>query len=1261
MPLSAIPFRLSPSLLARHFFLECDRFLRYRATPEPDRTASGIPEPQFDHSPLMRDVMDSGLVWEEEVVGKLLAGRVSVAPGTGPIRERRFDATATLGLLGAEAGGRFVYQGTLQTPAAFYHAFGLPAALVEFADCHPDLIEVRDDAGGRVLRVIDIKRGEAVLLVHRVQVLLYALTLESVLAAAGVPGTRVDLETGGVWLGDRPEYEPFDLPGLRPYVSHFLREDLPALLAAPADRAFWHFTYNCERCSYQDHCRGEMRAANDLSRLTNLTPHGKRHLWGAGVRSLPQLDQFLQRADADEQLGLCASLAGERQYLEGRLRALATGAPQLHGSSTALPKGENVAVFFTLQREPLGRTTYLAGLLVHTKPEHASAFSPPVQQKLFGGDGQPRPHVRVAERPDAVGAVQGEFVRLLHDCLADVHGYNRGRPWEQQLGLQVYTHTERDREQLVAILMAALNDPALAAPAMAMLLHFQCPELMLADEQPEPPVPYPVIVLQNALTKMVALPVEVSYTLPEALAALNSPFAFARSDYYHYPLGHGFRSEAVHALWHLGQSDRLRGLTREATSYLLATRALLWAVRQHAADQLFAWPPKFALPAPFAITDPTLSRLAFFTRYESVTQYLALREGRGEPQDTRERLGLVATLRAVTETEFEVVGGTGLELEEGGPPSWLLSRSTAAGRRAQLEFRDYGNRDKMYMKPSPHLALVSVAGVDEDANGPRRVRVRYATKFEMQPPAPGELVHLQPRYTDFNSDRVIAFLQQLDADGGGLFLPLVRDPASAARARALPAEVERHAASDEAGLGLTASQRDAYREVRRRRVVAVWGPPGTGKTHCLAAIVLGLARAHRACGQPFRVLVTAFTHAAIENLLRKIAALQGEHGTAAESAAIGKVKEWHGPPAGDAVKDDKVGNWLAANPVAVVGATVYACLKAIKKEQVATFDLVVVDEASQLRVAESAVPVALVAPTGRLILAGDDLQLPPIVQGEYPEPEPGEPLLHRSIFEAVRSRLPAGSPVVRKLLENRRMNDVLTSFAAGLLYGPDYKCFDGSVAARRAELAPDPTAGELCAACLDEAPLVVVVLEGVRAGKQNSTEAALVAECVVELRKRLLRGGKSPYPDDGEFFRTGTFVVSPHRAQIRAIRRELAARRDWTEPPFVDTVDKMQGQEADAVVISYGVSDPEYALAEAEFIYSVNRLNVAVTRARAKCIVFIPRPLLDSLPGVLENPAAERGLAFMRRLTEVAGQTEPGVVNICEGVRAVVYKAQQPL
>ena len=125
---------------------------------------------------------------------------------------------------------------------------------------------------------------------------------------------------------------------------------------------------------------------------------------------------------------------------------------------------------------------------------------------------------------------------------------------------------------------------------------------------------------------------------------------------------------------------------------------------------------------------------------------------------------------------------------------------------------------------------------------------------------------------------------------------------------------------------------------------------------------------------------------------------------------------------------------------------------------------------------------------------------------------------------------------------------------------------------------------------------MVVELDGIRASQANPIEADLVAQLVIALRGGLLTDKGKPYPDDAAFFRHGVFVVSPHHAQIQAIRSELAKQRSWTTTPFVDTVDKMQGQEAEAVLISYGVSDPEFALREAEFIYGLNRLNVAITR-----------------------------------------------------------------
>ena len=101
------------------------------------------------------------------------------------------------------------------------------------------------------------------------------------------------------------------------------------------------------------------------------------------------------------------------------------------------------------------------------------------------------------------------------------------------------------------------KEPDLAERAMTLLFHFQGPELMHADRHPAGEVAYPIVVLLNAVSRLLALPLEVSYTLPEMLEALGSPFTYRRRDYFHFPLGHGLRAEALHAAWYRGKTENL--------------------------------------------------------------------------------------------------------------------------------------------------------------------------------------------------------------------------------------------------------------------------------------------------------------------------------------------------------------------------------------------------------------------------------------------------------------------------------------------------------------------------------------------------------------------------------------------------------------------------------------------------------------------------------------------------------------------------------
>jgi hypothetical protein len=1247
----APPFRVSPSTIARYFFHDCERFLHYSAATPEQRRREGIPTPEFDQSPLVEAILASGYRWEKEVIETHLRGRVVVAPGTGELHTRRLPPARTLRCLRQERAGRFLYQPTLVPPRLFYDTFGIDPRLVVVSDNHPDLVEVLPDSGGgRLFRVVDLKRGESLRLTHRVQILFYALELQALLDTEGISGARVDLEEGAVWLGKQPQPELFRLGDFRPHLERFLRHDLGRILATAARDAHWHLYDRCEWCEFFEPCREEMRRTDDVSRVVQLSTYGKRHLRDeAGVRTLTELGRFLRRADADEVLDRCASLTGQRHRLAVRVAALQSDEPKLHGAfSPDLPQGENIAVFLTLQKEPLGQHIYLTGVYVTAREDlRPSLLSGAAAQQLVGPESKLRPVVWVAHTPADVAAVRRSLVLLLDELLRGVHDYNQRHPkWKDQLSLQAYVHTEQERALLFQALLEALQEPDLAEQAMALLFHFQGPELLQADRHPGSEVPYPVVILQAAVSRLLALPVEVSYTLPEMLEALNSPFHYTRRDYYHFPLGHGLRAEALHAAWYGGRADNLAEIQGQCRQYLLAVAALLRAVRDKAESHLFAWPPRFTLPAGAAVRDPLLSRLVFFARYESLLRCLAVREARAEARPTQVLLGQVHELQALSAEEMEVTSPMPLEPETGGFPAWLLVRDSEEGRRAQVEYADYWYRNKPAGGPdSPHRAVVGVSEVFT-ATGKTRLRLAYARPFQDAPPRRGERFLLYQRYTDFTTDAVVRFLEELDrdADAAERFTQLLRDPESAAEPLPLPVKVRSAVDRLQSTLGFTPSQRDAFTAICGQRVTAVWGPPGTGKTHFLASTIVGLAAAHARAGRPFRVLVSAFTHAAIENLLRQTAVRLGGSST---SLRIGKAKYWQGTPAGvEVVPEADMAEWLRESEQAVLGATAYSCLKG--RGELPPFDLVVIDEASQVRVPEAAVAVAQ-AGAGRLVLAGDHLQLPPIIAGVYPETASEEPLLHRSIFEAVfRREEKSSSGLRRQLLENFRMNDVLTGMASRLLYGPGYVCGSAAVAGRRLAIDLPADLDPLVAACLDPArPLVVVLIDGVRAARANPIEADLVAQLVAALRAGLRDSRGRVYTDDTLFFKQGVFVVSPHHAQIRAIRSELDKLRTWSGPPFVDTVDKMQGQEADAVIVSYGVADPEFALREAEFIYGLNRLNVAITRARCKTVVCLPLPLLEASPQVLDVEAAAAGLGFMRGL--VAEVEKAGEVLTFEG------------
>jgi len=75
-------------------------------------------------------------------------------------------------------------------------------------------------------------------------------------------------------------------------------------------------------------------------------------------------------------------------------------------------------------------------------------------------------------------------------------------------------------------------------------------------------------------------------------------------------------------------------------------------------------------------------------------------------------------------------------------------------------------------------------------------------------------------------------------------------------------------------------------------------------------------------------------------------------------------------------------------------------------------------------------------------------------------------------------------------------------------------------------------------------------------------------------------------------------VVAPYNRHVKLLEDRLSPRGIR-----VGTVDKFQGQEAAVVIYSMACSSPSEASRGLEFLYSLNRLNVATSRARCATIL----------------------------------------------------------
>ena len=350
--------------------------------------------------------------------------------------------------------------------------------------------------------------------------------------------------------------------------------------------------------------------------------------------------------------------------------------------------------------------------------------------------------------------------------------------------------------------------------------------------------------------------------------------------------------------------------------------------------------------------------------------------------------------------------------------------------------------------------------------------------------------------------------------------------------------------------------------------LVVQGPPGSGKTWTGARLIVHLLRSGK------RVGVTATSHKAIHNLLFEV-----ERVAAQEGVDFKGLKKSSGSEE-TVFSGARIESWVTstdfADPeVRLLAGTAWLFARS---ELEGAVDYLFVDEAGQVSLADA---LAVGTAARNLILLGDPVQLAQVTQGTHP---PGTGL---SVLEHLLGDVHTIPPERGVFLERTfRLHPDVAAFVSAAFYDGRLHAADGcerqgTQFGTGLRFLPVEHEGNRRSS-IEEAERVRVAIEEMLGG--SFTDA--------KRRTRLLR------VDD-------FMVVAPYNAQVHCLLEALPAGVP------VGTVDKFQGQEAPVVFFSMASSSGEDVPRNMEFLFSRNRLNVAVSRARCLAILVASPKLLD--------------------------------------------------
>ena len=359
------------------------------------------------------------------------------------------------------------------------------------------------------------------------------------------------------------------------------------------------------------------------------------------------------------------------------------------------------------------------------------------------------------------------------------------------------------------------------------------------------------------------------------------------------------------------------------------------------------------------------------------------------------------------------------------------------------------------------------------------------------------------------------------------------------------------------------------------------GPPGTGKTLVLAATAIASAHMNR------EVVVIANTHHAVNNALKKIKSID-KKSTVIKVGSLLKAEEL----------DDTVikfstfkeyyefsyKNRKKKRSGHIIGLTIWGALTYLGLRHHAHFRPyhALIDEASLM-------PLSLATILGKtapsVCLFGDSRQMQPIFRSELEQN-----IMSKSILDYCAENIEGVT--VDVLHTTYRMNNEITECVSKAFYEPyGIRLVSSEISSEnRLEYHGN-----------SESLQWINIETECEYLEENREEA----ECVSNIVKELLSIGLN---------HNDIAVVTPFRKQVSLIRsmtRNIVAEDDM---PLIDTVERLQGQDVDCVIISF----VETSASNVDFIFNPNRLNVMISRAKRKVFIITSNEVGESLKKLID-------------------------------------------